>query len=442
MQTSLGGGSRAARFVALGLASVLMAGCSSSTSPSPAASGGNQSPAATAGGEPVHLGVLVQAGGPGDAVEALAAQYSKDHPDVTVEVSKLPYDNTRERALADFTAHQGAYDVVGFDYLWVKEYAKGGFLIPIDDLIAKAADQVNKDDFFKAYLDYATVDGKLYGLPWLAAVYMLYYRTDLLAKYGLDVPTTWDEYAATAKTLQEKAGLFGSTFIGKRDDPLVDEFWTIAWSYGAEIFDGHHATIDSPEALAAFKVWNDIFKTAAPDSLAADWPTVAASFAQGKSAMMLNFSDTSETLLGSDSTVADKVGFAAIPAGPTGKLTPNLGGWGMGINADSKNQQAAFDFLTWLLSADSQKLGLESGGSATRASVLGDPELQKTYPYFSAALENFKNAVPFPQATNWVDWEAAMAPPMSEALGGQRTLESGLQEAQSRLEAEVVKEFP
>lgn len=423
MRTLLGRGSRASRLVALGLASVLMASCS-------------------AGGSPVHLGVLVQAGGPGDAVEALAALYSKDHPNVTVEVSKLPYDNTRERALADFTAHQGAYDIVGFDYLWVKEYAKGGFLVPLDDLIAAASDQVQKGDFFKAYLDYATVDGKLYGLPWLAAVYMLYYRTDLLQQYGISVPTTWDEYAAAAQSLQEKSGLFGSTFIGKRDDPLVDEFWTIAWSYGAQIYDGHHATIDSPEALAAFKVWDQIYKTAAPDSLAADWPMAAASFAQGKSAMMLNFSDTSETILGSDSTVADKVGFAAVPAGPTGNLTPNLGGWGIGINTDSKNQQAAFDFLTWLLSADSQKTGLASGGSATRASVLGDAELQQKYPYFSAALANFENAVPFPQATNWVDWEAAMAPPMSEALGGQRSLESGIQEAQKRLEVEVVKEFP
>ena len=430
------------RLVAVALAGVFVASCGGSSGASSGPTGGSSSgPTGTASSGPITLGVLVQAGGPGDAVKAMAPEYTKTHPNVTVNVTELPYDNTRERALADFTSHKGAFDVVGFDYLWVKEYAKGGFLLPLDDFAAKATD-LQKDDFFKAYLDYATVDGKLYGLPWLAAVYMMYYRKDLLTQYGLQVPKTWDEYAATAATLQQKSGLFGSTFIGKRDDPLVDEFWTIAWSYGAQMYDGHHATIDTPATLAALQLWAKVLKTASPDSLSADWPMVAASFSQGKSAMMLNFSDTSETILGSDSTVADKVGFAPVPAGPTGKLTPNLGGWGIGVNADSKNQQAAFDFVTWLTSAATQKEGLTQGGSATRASVLSDSALPAKYPYFAAALENFKNAMPFPQATNWVDWEAAMAPPLSEGLAGTKTLQAGLTEAQTRLDVEVVKEFP
>lgn len=377
-----------------------------------------------------------------DAVKQLATQYQQAHPGITVEVTELPYDNTRERALADFTSHKAAYDVVAMDYLWAKEYANGKFIVPLDSFVTKAKETIKLDDFFKSYIDYGTIDGSLYGLPWLGAVYMLYYRTDLLQQNGIAVPTTWDEYAAAAQELKDKTGLYGSTFIGKRDDPLVDEFWSIAWSYGAQIYDGHNATIDSPEALAALEVWDKVYKTASPDSLDADWPAVAASFSQGKSAMMLNFSDTSETILGADSKVADKVGFAPLPKGPTGKLTPNLGGWAIGINADSKNQQAAFDFIEWLTSTETQKAGLAVGGSVTRASVLSDSALAQKYPYFPAELINFQNSVPFPKATNWVSWEAAMAPPISEGLGGQRSLESALQVAQERLQVEVQKEFP
>jgi ABC-type glycerol-3-phosphate transport system substrate-binding protein len=411
------------------LTGVVLTGCSSGAGSS-------------ASNQATHLGVLVQAGGPGDAVKQLATQYEQAYPGTTVEVTELPYDNTRERSLADFTSHKGAYDVVAMDYLWTKEYAKAGFIVPLDDFVAKAKDTIKLDDFFKSYIDYGTIDGKLYGLPWLGAVYMLYYRKDLLAASNTAVPTTWDGYAAAAKTLQEKTGLYGATFIGKRDDPLVDEFWSIAWSYGAQIYDGHAATIDTPEALAALKVWADVYKTASPDSLDADWPTVAASFSQGKSAMMLNFSDTSETILGKDSKVAETVGFAPLPKGPTGKLTPNLGGWAIGVNADSKNQQAAFDFIAWLTSAATQEAGLPLGGSVTRASVLSNPALAQKYPYFAAELVNFQNSVPFPQATNWVKWEAAMAPPISEGLGGQRSLESALQVAQERLQPLVQEEFP
>lgn len=421
--------SRRSRLRLVVLTGVLLAGCS-------------QGPGGSASSQAVHLGVLVQAGGPGDAVKELATQYEQTHSGTTVEVTELPYDNTRERTLADFTSHKGAYDVVAMDYLWTKEYAKAKFIVPLDEFVTKARDTVKLDDFFKSYIDYGTIDGKLYGLPWLGAVYMLYYRKDLLEEHGVAVPTTWDEFAAAAKTLQEKTGLYGTTFIGKRDDPLVDEFWSIAWSYGAQIYDGHNATIDTPEALAALKVWNEAYKTASPDSLNADWPAVAASFSQGNSAMMLNFSDTSETILGEDSKVADKVGFAALPTGPTGKLTPNLGGWAIGINADSKNQQAAFDFIAWLTSTATQEAGLPLGGSVTRASVLSNPALAEKYPYFAAELVNFQNSVPFPQATNWVEWEAAMAPPISEGLGGQRSLESALQVAQERLQPLVQQEFP
>ena len=392
--------------------------------------------------EPITLGVVVQAGGPGEAVKKLAEEYMTLHPEITVNVTDLPYDATRESAVADFTSHTGAYDVVAFDYLWMKEYAQGGFILPLDDKVAAKSDAVQIDDFFQPYIDYGKLDGKLWGLPWLGAVYMLYYRTDLLEQANIKVPTTWQEYADAAAALKGKGADYGTTLIGKRDDPLVDEFWTLAWSYGAQIYDGAStATINSPEALAALKVWQQVMASAPPDSLAMSWPEVAALFAQGKSAMMLDFSDSSETVLAADSAVADKVGFALVPAGPTGKATPNLGGWGMGVNADSKNPDAAFDFIAWLNSAAIQKEGLAYGGSSTRASVLEDASLHAQYPWMQAAAENFKVSVPFPKATNWTDWEAAMAPPISEALAGQKTAEVALSEAQDRLQVEVTKEF-
>ena len=388
----------------------------------------------------VQLGVVAQAGGPGDALAKLAKQYEATHTGIKVKVTLLQYDNVRERSIADFTSGKAAYDVVAYDYLWLKEYERGRFIVPLDPLIAKAGSSLRKDDFFKPYLTYGTLNGKLYGLPWLGAVYMLYYRRDLLAAKHIAVPKTWDEYAAAAQKLKS-GNVAGSTLIGKRDDPLVDEFWSIAWSYGAQIYSGSKAAMNTPSALKALTVWKRIYKSAPRDALSADWPAAAATFSQGKAAMMLNFSDTSTTLLGPDSTVADTVGFAALPSGPTGKRTPNLGGWAIGVNSASKHQTEAFDFLAWATASQQQKTGLASGGSATRASVLADPGLQKRYPYFSAALSNYKQSVPFPQASNWVAWEAAMAPPLSEALGGQKTLSQGLKEANDRLSAEVKKEF-
>lgn len=395
---------------------------------------------ATGGGGNATIRVVAQAGGPGEALKAAAQEYSNEHPDTKVQVDLFDYDAVRERTLLGFSSGKDSYDVVGFDYAWMKQYIDSGYLLALDDLAAKQADTINMSDYVKAYVDWATVNAKQYALPWFGAVYMLYYRTDLLEQAGVAVPTTWDEYATAAKTLQEKTGVAGTTFIGKRDDPLLDEYWSIAWSYGASITDdGKSSAMNSPAAVSALEKWKEVLAVAPADALSADWPAAAASFAQGKTAMMINFSDTSDALLADSSLVKDKIGFATLPSGPTGRSTPNLGGWGLGVSANSKNTQRAFDFIVWATSAEQQKAGLSKGGSASRVSVLSDPDVQKQYPYYAAALANYQNAIYFPVTANWVSWEAAMAPPLSSALSGEISLKDGVQQASDRLDTEIKK---
>lgn len=384
--------------------------------------------------------VIAQAGGPGEALQQAAVEYSASH-DTQVQVDLFDYDAVRERTLLSFSSGTDAYDAIGFDYAWMKQYIDSDYLVPIDEMAQSQADLIDMPDFVQSYVDWATVDGEQYALPWFGAVYMLYYRIDLLEEAGVAVPTTWDEYVVAARTIQEKTGVTGTTFIGKRDDPLLDEYWSIAWSYGAEITtDGSSSAMNSPEAVEALSVWKDVLAAAPQDALAADWPAAAAAFAEGKTAMMINFSDTSDALIAPDSAVKDRVGFAALPSGPTGKSTPNLGGWGLGVSASSTKQQEAFDFIAWATSAEQQKAGLANGGSANRTSVLSDPELQTQYPYFAAALTNYQNSIFFPVTVHWVDWEAAMAPPLSSALSDQITLEEGVKQASDRLDEEIDSE--
>ena len=391
-------------------------------------------------GSGTTIRVIAQAGGPGNALKAAAAEYSKSHKGVNVQVDLFDYDPTRERTVLSFSSGQTSYDVIGFDYAWMPQYIQSGYLLPLNDLASKQADLIDMKDFVPAYVKWATVDGKQYALPWFGAVYMLYYRTDLLKQAGVEVPKTWDEYVAAAKTLQEKTGVTGTTFIGKRDDPLLDEYWSVAWSYGASITnDGKTSAMNSPEAIQALNVWKSVLPYAPKDALADDWPAAAAAFAEGKTAMMINFSDTSDALLASTSKVKDVVGFAALPAGPTGKSTPNLGGWGLGVSAKSSHQQQAFDFVAWATAAQQQKDGLKDGGSANRISVLSDPQVQKSYPYYKAALENYENSIFFPVTQNWVDWEAAMAPPLSSALSGELSPDAAVKQSSDRLDAEIKK---
>lgn len=383
--------------------------------------------------------VVAQSGGPGEALKAAAAAYTAAGKG-KVEVDLYDYDAVRERTVLGFSSGQDSYDVIGFDYLWMPQYIKDGYLVSLGDLI-KAKPEMNAADFVPAYTRWATVDGKQYAVPWFGAVYMLYYRTDLLQKAGVPVPKTWDEYLAAAKALQAKTGTTGTTLIGKRDDPLMCEYWSLAWSYGASLLDstGKASAINSPEAVKALGMWQQVLKYAPKDALAADWPAAAAAFSEGKTAMMINFSDTSDALIADTSAVKGKVGFAALPAGPTGKSTPNLGGWGLGVSSKAKNQQAAFDFVSWVTSEEQQNAALAKGGSPSRVSVLSNADNQKTHPYFAAALENYKNAIYFPVTPSWVDWEAAIAPALSEGMSGKVGLDQAVSDASQRLDAELAK---
>lgn len=391
------------------------------------------------GGKSDTIRVIAQTGGPGSALADAAKVWNKTHS-TKVAVDLFDYDATRERTVLGFSSGKNSYDIIGMDYAWQKQYVDSGYLESLNEMAKADAKSIDMKDYIQAYVKWGTVNKKQYALPWFGAVYMLYYRKDLLKQAEVAVPKTWSEYAQAAKTLQEKTGVTGTTLIGKRDDPLLDEYWSIAWSYGAAITkDGKTSAMDTSEAKEAFDAWKKVVPYAPKDALSADWPAAASTFSEGKSAMMINFSDTSDALIADTSKVKNKVGFAPLPAGPTGKSTPNLGGWGLGVSAKSAHKQQAFDFIAWATAAKQQQTGLTNGGSASRISVLSDPVNHAKYPYFPAALTNYKNAVFFPVTSHWVDWEAAMAPPLSAALNGQITTDAAFTQSSLRLNKEMAK---
>jgi maltose-binding protein MalE len=59
------------------------------------------------------------------------------------------------------------------------------------------------DGHFPAGLEAFTLDGRLVGVPWYLGVGRLFCRRDLLKKYELRVPQTWEELATSARTVQD-----------------------------------------------------------------------------------------------------------------------------------------------------------------------------------------------------------------------------------------------
>ena len=93
-----------------------------------------------------------------------------------------------------FAAKSGDIDVINIDVVWpgvikdhlvdLKKYSKGA-----------------EAQHFPAIVANNTVDGKLLGMPFFTDAGLLYYRKDLLEKYKLKPPETWDDLVAAAKTV-------------------------------------------------------------------------------------------------------------------------------------------------------------------------------------------------------------------------------------------------
>ncbi|MBC8263965.1 MAG: extracellular solute-binding protein [Anaerolineales bacterium] len=86
----------------------------------------------------------------------------------------------------------------------IAEYASQGWLFPLNDLIEEYREEYDLDDIIGTYWEMATYEGKIYGIPLIGNTKHLFYRPDLLEKYGLDVPETYDDVIAACEVLKQE----------------------------------------------------------------------------------------------------------------------------------------------------------------------------------------------------------------------------------------------
>ena len=75
-------------------------------------------------------------------------------------------------------------------------------LVPLNDLVDQYREEYNLDDIPQPVWDAATIDGNIYGVPFMSNTMHLFYRTDLFEQHGLDVPTTYDEVMDACEVLK------------------------------------------------------------------------------------------------------------------------------------------------------------------------------------------------------------------------------------------------
>ena len=323
---------------------------------------------------------------------------------ITVKYTVLPENDMRNKASLEFKNQAGQYDVTTLSNFEVPIYAKQGWLAPLTDYIAKDPG-FDQKDIFAALTASMSQDGQIYGEPFYGESSFLMYRKDVMAAKGLTVPKnpTWDQVAdLAAKADGAQPGMKG---ICLRGEPGWGQFGapltTVVNTFGGTWFDKDwNAQVNAQPFKDATNFYVNLVKAHGEvGASTAGFTECLSAMEQSKVAMWYDATSAAGSLEGKGSPVAGKIGYVQAPV----KMTKSSGwlyAWSWLMEKASKNQDAAFKFISWASSKQYENLVGTTDGWATvpagkRASLYANPDYQKAAAAFApATLEALQTANP------------------------------------------------
>ncbi len=291
-------------------------------------------------------------------------------------------------------------DVVMLDAIWINFVEE--YLIDLAPLSAGA-----ESDHFRSLIDNATFEGGLKAMPLWTGVGLLYYRADLLEKYGEPVPRTWDELEAISARVQaaerkDNPEFWGFVFEATNGEGLTCN--ALEWLHalgGAPILDTDGAVaVNAPEAMTTLRRVKSWIGTISPPNVVEMNNEQARVFFQnGKALFMRNWPYAWAPSQKADSPLKGKVGVTSMLAGPAGDGQGIHGGWYLGVSEHSKHAEIAADLVMHMTSQDEQlQRALFHSQNPTRPALYSDPDVRAVSDFFEVVYGGLQAAANRPNA--------------------------------------------
>jgi multiple sugar transport system substrate-binding protein len=359
---------------------------------------------------------------------------------IKVDYVQLPPVATDQysKFVTAFRSRSPTPDVVQIDVTWPAQFATPGWLAPLDQYAS--ASYLNQ--FWPSAQNVAKVSGKLYGIQRYMDIGMLYYRTDLVQKYGGTVPTTREEMQAMAQKIvagEEALGIkSGYLMPGKKIEAIVDEWLELIWGAGGNIGTPGSLQINGSMQVDALQYMHDLIyklKLAPSDTDTYAPNDILSLFNNGQAPFMRNWVFAYAIANNpTQSKVAGKVGVA-----PTLAMAGHMGhgctgGWVLAINAFSQHKDEAWKFIDYMLSKDTQtSLAMNAGLISSRPDVVNDPTVQAKVPYFKLLSTILNGGMNRPQLKNYNQFTTPLQAAINGVLSNQGTPADALNSVQSQV---------
>ena len=391
----------------------------------PAGSGSQQLPTKTlSGGVKVDLtaepsgsiSIAVPADAPGDIAlrKKQAKAFEQRYPKVKVKITTVPSTGYDQKILTLIAAGH-APDVFGSGDVQIPTIVNKNYALDLKPYME--ADKFDTKAFYPQVIDGLTYGGKIVGLTDNWDTQALYYNRKLFQQAGVQPPTadwTWDDYAAAAKRLSSGKGpnkTWGSLWQ-KWFVPVGD---AVAAAGGKTYADDYKScALTQPESVKALEFLDQLRKDGSdPGYVTYDARNVLGRpaddvFKAGKAAMLVG--DGRWAAYDFDSVKDLDWAVAPLPKGPATRA--NFFHLSMfGIPSNSKNPNAAWQFLKYMTSAEGAEMGVDNAqGIPAREAVAKSPAvagapLATKHDSYQPFIDSLPTARRAPQLSNFSNYQ-------------------------------------
>lgn len=316
-------------------------------------------------------------GAEGEALPELASTFMAENPDVTVNVTPVPWDSAHDKFTAAIAAGTTP-DLAQVGTTWMGEFVGLGALDATPDLI-------DPDKFFAGAQQTTVVDGVSYAVPWYVETRLVYYRTDIAEQAGLtQTPSDWDGLKEMARQMQANGGARWGIALQPGGTGSWQTVLPLMWSNGGQIVneDVTEFTFDQQENVDALAYYQSFFTEQIANSAPVEG-TTESDFVSGQVPMFI-----SGPWMMAAVEAAGGEGFADrydVMTMPQAEVSASfIGGSNLAVFRNTQNRDAAWKFVDFLTQEQTQvewfglTTDLPSVQSAWDAQALaGDDKLAK-----------------------------------------------------------------
>ncbi|WBU36774.1 extracellular solute-binding protein [Homoserinibacter sp. YIM 151385] len=345
---------------------------------------------------------------PADARDYLKETFEEENPGSTLTIEEQAWTGLVDK-LNTALPSSDSPDVIEIGNTQAPAFTSVGAFLDLSDKY----EELGGDDLLPGFVESGTFEDAFYAAPYYSGSRIVFYRTDMFEKSGVEVPTTLEEYVAAGKQLAaDNDGVSGIYMPGKDQYNVLPYIWENGGEIAVQADDGTwDAQFSSPESVKGLEMFKDVSDNASLAPKDGDGTNPQVPFCADEVAILSAANWVQGSILAPEDAEAPgcpdmeaNLGVMALPGLDGGAAQVFAGGSNIAISAKSKNQDLAYKALQIMLSDEYQTILGENGlvpAKTSLASTLGDS------PAAQASAEAAATAKLTPASPKWADVEAS-----------------------------------